>query len=147
VILKSGLRGRRPAFEPVRVAAKRIVPFWVIAVIIGSFLPGSLKGLVGTMPFVPNHAIEWQHRLAHFVTFGATAVLFLLTKEKRRDEVALAGAAFLLGCVIEFAQFAAGFSIVFEWWDVRDDLIAALVGLTLFEAIRFLLVVLPGRSS
>ena len=123
----------------VRAAVRKIVPYWVVAVLVGSFLPGSLKDLIGTRPYISNHPVEWQHRLAHFLTFGLTALLFMLLAERRREEAFLAVAAFLLGCLIEFAQFAVGFALVVEWWDIRDDFLAALGAFAAFEVTRLIM--------
>ncbi len=107
--------------ERFRKVAKSVVPFWVLAVLIGSFLPGHSKQLLGTEPNGGHYHVALQHRLSHFVVFGSTALLFLLTAERQRDEAWLAAAAFFLGCFIELLQFAKGLTSVLEWWDVRDD--------------------------
>ena len=114
--------------------AKRIVPFWIAAVVIGSFLPGPVKLYLRTKPYVPHHPIAWQHRLAHLLTFGVTALLLMLDAERKSDEARGAGAAFLLGCAIEVGQLAVGYAPVFEWWDVRDDFLAALAVFLAFQA-------------
>jgi hypothetical protein len=130
----------------VRGAAKKIIPYWVVAVLLGSFFPGSWKYFLGTRPYVPNHPVEWQHRVAHFATFGMTTLLFMLPAEKRRKEALFAGAAFLLGCVIEFGQFVLRFSLIFEWWDIRDDFFATVAAFALFEATRLIIALVRGRS-
>jgi hypothetical protein len=122
----------------VRAAARKIAPFWVSMVVIGSFLPGSMKLALGTKPYEHHHPVELQHRILHFVTFGATTLLFELTAGKRNQEILFGCAAFLLGCVIEATQFGTGLAEVFEWWDVRDDLIATVAALIIYEAARWL---------
>jgi hypothetical protein len=121
-----------------QIAAKWLAPFWVVAVVVGSFVPGSIKLLLGTKPYQHNHPVELQHRLAHFGTFGVTTLLFLLTAERPRNEKTLAGVAFLMGCIIEAAQFATGLSVVLEWWDVRDDFLAAVAVLVAFKTVRLM---------
>jgi hypothetical protein len=107
----------------VRGIARRITPIWVAGVVIGSFLPGAWKKTLGTGPYILNEPIAPQHRLAHVVTFGITALGFLLLADRPRDQVHAAGGAFVLGCAIEIFQFMFGFATVFEWWDLRDDAI------------------------
>jgi hypothetical protein len=128
--------GRKGGFVTARVrsAAKSIVPFWIAALLTGSFLPGSTKLFIGTKPYEHNHPIELQHRLVHFGAFGMTTLLFLLKAETRRHDLMLTGAAFLLGFLIEAGQFAIGLSAVLEWWDIRDDFFAAVTVLIAFHA-------------
>ena len=61
-------------------------------------------------------------------------MLFLLTARKSPHEIVWAVAAFLLGCAIEVMQYLTGFSVVLEWWDVRDDFIATLSVFLVFGA-------------
>ncbi len=124
--------------DSVRAVAQKLRPFWVAAVITGSFLPGSAKSLFGTRPYIPQHPVDPQHRLVHFVTFGLTALLFMLTAERQAEEAALAGKAFLLGCVMELGQFAIGFALVFEWWDLRDDFLGAAGMFVMVKALRII---------
>lgn len=139
--------GNKVTRDSVRTMARKALPFWVAAVVTGSFLPGSVKALLGTGPFIPNHPLEWQHRLAHFGTFGLTALLFMLTAAKPREEAARAGAAFLLGCAIELAQYAAGLSPVLEWWDVRDDFLSVAGMFIMFNAARLIIVFRPKPAA
>ncbi len=131
-------RGRATQ-DKLRSAAKKIIPLWVAAVLVGSFLPGYLKVWFGTHPYVPNHPVEFEHRLVHFVTFGITSLLFMFTAEKRIYEAPLAGAAFLLGCLIELGQYLTRLAVVFEWWDVRDDLFACFGAFLAFQAATYCL--------
>jgi len=74
-----------------RSVLRRVAPFWVCGVVIGSFLPGSWKRELGTQPYTPLHAVSFQHRAVHFATFGLTALLFLALAEGRRKHGAKSG--------------------------------------------------------
>ena len=117
------VQNREPAasvsrFRPI---LRRIAPFWVCGLVIGSFLPGSWKRELGTQPYTPFHAVSFQHRVVHVATFGLTALLFLALAEGRRGQVKAVAGAVLLGLAIEAGQHAVGLSAVLEWWDLRDD--------------------------
>jgi hypothetical protein len=100
---------------------RRIVPYWVTAVVIGSFLPGPWKLALGTRTSMIAHPVDLRHRIVHLVTFGVTAVLFMLLRDRVRDRARAALAALLLGCAIEVLQFVTGLASEVEWWDLRDD--------------------------
>jgi hypothetical protein len=84
---------------------------WVICLIAGSLMPSNFKDAVGTHSF---------HRTFHFVSFGSTALLFLLLSNNRRQEYIAACGVFALGVTLEILQHVI-FVDIFEWWDVRDD--------------------------
>jgi hypothetical protein len=54
---------------------------------------------------------------------GAIALTLLLLARSRRTEIAVSALILLLCVWIECTQFLLGYSTVFEWWDVRDDLL------------------------
>jgi heme A synthase len=120
-----GIAGRGvPAYKrwiPRPVLRKAAVVL-VAGAVVGSFLPGEMKRLLGTDP--EHHGL--MHRIYHFVTFGSTALAYLLLAERVREELRAAVLVFGLACLIEGTQRAIGFSQVFEWWDVRDDFLAVL---------------------
>lgn len=121
-----------------RPMLRRIAPFWVMGVVIGSFLPGSWKRDLGTHPYTPLHAVSFQHRAVHFVTFGLTALLFLALAQGRRGRAKAVAGAILLGLAIEAGQYAVGLSAVLEWWDIRDDLFAIAGAAVVFGVWRWL---------
>ena len=90
--------------------------------IIGSLAPNSVKDAIGT------HS---HHRPYHVIVFGATAILFLLISQTRRQEwIAVAG-ALGIGVAVEILQcLSDGY---FEWWDLRDDALGILVAFFLFR--------------
>ena len=102
---------------------------WVVTLIIGSLSPDDVKDSIGTHSY---------HRLFHFVSFGATAVLFLLISRTRRQEYIAAGGVFALGLTLEALQHFI-FGSDFEWWDVRDDFIGILIALAVFRLVDRLL--------
>jgi hypothetical protein len=104
----------------------RVLSIVLIAcTILGSFLPGEWKLLLGTEPFDPNTGIVGSmHRLFHFATFGTTALSLLLLGRNLLEEVNAVAFTAALGLGIEVTQHLIGFSLVLEWWDVRDDFFA-----------------------
>lgn len=127
-----------------RRIARVISRAWILGVIVLSFIPGSEKLRLGTDPYVPHHAVGWQHRWGHFFAFGITAVLLLLGSVWRGAEKRAATAAILLGVMIETIQYLTGLAATFEWWDVRDDSVGVLVGVVLTS---FLVRYLGTRAS
>jgi hypothetical protein len=97
-----------------------------MATLIGSFLPGPAKTRLGTHPYEPkeNH-VQLGHRFYHLAAFGCIALVYLLRADGIREEMKVVLYVLTLGLSIESAQYFGGLSEVFEWWDVRDDLIAA----------------------
>lgn len=106
----------------------RIAPWWVLLVIIGSFLPATSKEAIGTMN-TPEAANEGRavgrHRIAHFLTFGSTALLLVLVSETAAQEIWAGFGVAALGFILECSQFALIGLTEVEWWDVRDDALAA----------------------
>ncbi len=95
---------------------------WTLCLIIGSLSPDSVKETIGTHSY---------HRPFHFLAFGATALLFLLISNTRRQEwISLAG-VFALGLTLETVQcLIDGY---FEWWDLRDDALGIFFAFALFR--------------
>jgi hypothetical protein len=118
---------------------KVITPLWVAGVVVGSFLPGEAKRQLGTRPYVLHHPVAIEHRIVHILTFGVTALLFLLMADRSKDQARAAGTALLLGFGIELMQFAFRFAPVFEWWDLRDDGIGIVSAFAIFQAARWAL--------
>jgi hypothetical protein len=135
--MKTSADGALRIQQTVTTVVRRITPFWVALVILGSFLPTGQKQKLGIQPFVLHQPVPVQHRLAHVATFGITAMLFLLPADRLKGQVRAVAAASLLGCGIEVAQFALEFAPVFEWWDVRDDVAGALGALVIMRGLRW----------
>lgn len=108
-------------YVPQRLLRVIAVP-WTLCLIIGSLSPDYIKESIGT------HS---HHRPYHFLSFGATALLYLLISNTRRQEwISLAG-AFTLGLGLETMQsLSDGY---FEWWDLRDDALGILIAFALFR--------------
>ncbi len=102
---------------------------WVITLIIGSLSPDYVKDSIGTHSY---------HRLFHLASFGATAFLFLLILNTRRQEYIAAAGVFALGVTLETLQHLI-FGSEFEWWDVRDDFLGILIALVTFRVLDRLL--------
>jgi VanZ family protein len=93
---------------------------WVICLIVASLQPYRPEATKGHHSF--------PHQIEHVVVFGATGLLFLgLARTRREDWIAVAGVV-VLGLFIEATQLLLYQTPEgFEWWDVRDDTIAALL--------------------
>lgn len=113
----------------------RIAPWWILLVLIGSFLPAHRKEELGTLNSARTYGgggqASWNHRLAHFLVFGSTTLLFLLLAETRAQQIRAAAAVALFGLAIECAQFQFLGLDRIEWWDIRDDALAAVIMLLL----------------
>jgi hypothetical protein len=118
----------------------RLVPIWVLCVVVGSLLPGRTKLAIGTTTLdrmrTRTETSGPIHRSVHLGVFGATALLFLLVAPDRRREAVAALAALALGALIEVTQHLL-FGSVMEWWDVRDDSVGVLVAFALMHGTRF----------
>lgn len=118
---------------------KQVIPFWLLVLIIGSFLPGHAKEAIGTpdrtaahsLP-ITNHVALTPHRLYHLLSFGATALLLMLVARTKTGEFGGAFATIVLGVVIEVGQYLSN-DFVLEWWDIRDDTIAVIAALLLIQ--------------
>jgi hypothetical protein len=119
-----------------RTLLVRIAPWWVLLVIIGSFLPATSKEAIGTLN-TPEAATAGRavarHRIAHFLTFGSTALLLVLISETAAQEIWAGFAVAALGFILECSQFALIGLTEMEWWDVRDDALAAVAVLLIAQ--------------
>lgn len=107
----------------------RLAPWWVLFVIIGSFLPGTSKNAIGTTnpPEVAAQGrVAPKHRLAHILTFGSTALLLVIISETAAQQLWAGLGVAALGFFLECSQYAFLGLESIEWWDVRDDTIAAI---------------------
>jgi len=109
----------------------RIALLWTAAIVIGSFLPIGVKEAIGTetrssLPAV-QHRAAVRHRAGHLVAFGIAALLFATASTKNSHRLCYFLLMAALGSTIEYSQHVI-FGSVFEWWDIRDDTLAAVVG-------------------
>lgn len=114
----------------------RIAPWWIACLILGSFLPGSVKDTLGTTNPLSEAAqgrAAAAHRLVHFVAFGSTALVLMLIAETRAQQVSAALGIAGLGLIMECAQYVLLNVRYMEWWDVRDDALAACGALLLVQ--------------
>ena len=88
-----------------------------------------LLGLPGLFRLTP-------HRLAHFTAFGFLSVCMCLTFERSYQRILMLGSVIALGVLVESIEFF-GSTNPFEFWDVRDDLVAACAGYALVETYYF----------
>jgi hypothetical protein len=107
-----------------------IAPFWVLALILGSLLPGPAKHVLGISTrysLARGGQIRWQHHLAHFLSFGSTTgLLLLIARTRSQDGIVLLG-MLILGLSLEYTQHVLYETEGMEWWDVRDDSYADVV--------------------
>ncbi len=100
---------------------RRLLPFWIAALIVGSFLPGEAKRALGTQSGLSAYGRPTlPHRAWHVASFGSTALLASLAVRSPGRRVAAFGAIFGLGVCIELLQPLL-FRTDLEWWDVRDN--------------------------
>jgi hypothetical protein len=104
--------------------AQWIVRLWIIAIVVGSLLPGPSKERLGASTHKPVQNAEYvkiKHRVIHAFAFGTSCFLVSLLACNRREEFQAAGETMAVGFLVELAQdmvYAHG--RVLEWWDVRD---------------------------
>jgi hypothetical protein len=124
---------------PLQRTLRKIAPVWVLCLVIGSMLPGETKLRLHTTGKQQMHhqtkEVTRGHHLYHYGSFGLTAVLFLAIAESRREEWRAIARVILIGLGIEITQHLVYLS-VFEWWDVRDDGVAALAVFALWHLRR-----------
>jgi hypothetical protein len=110
-----------------RAFYRRVAPLWLLVVVVGSFLPTGVKREMGTpVPFWQaqlNHVPVW-HRTVHFIAFGGAAALLVLAARRWSSRTAAWLGVLALGLAIELAQNWLD-QLGMEWWDVRDDSLAA----------------------
>jgi hypothetical protein len=109
----------------------RIAQLWTVAVVIGSFLPIEVKEAIGTetrssIPAV-RHRAAIRHRAGHMIAFGIASCLFAVASTKKTHCLCYFLLIAALGSMIEYMQHSI-FGSVFEWWDIRDDVLAAAAG-------------------
>lgn len=127
--------------------ARWITRLWIVAVIVGSLLPGDLKEKIGTNPPKGVEPVGYEgtrHRVIHVCVFGSSYFLLSLLAWNRREELQAAGEVLALGCLIELLQdlvYAHG--KVFEWWDLRDDAIGIAVAFFTLQLIHRM----PSRAQ
>jgi|HubBroStandDraft_1064217.scaffolds.fasta_scaffold171582_1 hypothetical protein len=117
--------------------ARRFARFWILTVIVGSLLPGSLKVALHatenkrTHPSSTvdtKHRVDTNHRFVHIFAFGSSFLVLSVLATRRREELEVAAEILVIGCFVELAQYYFySHRQVFEWWDVRDDAIGIAV--------------------
>jgi len=109
----------------------RLAVLWTAAIVIGSSLPIEMKEAIGTetrssLPAV-QHRAAIRHRVGHLIAFGIAALLFAAASTRNSHRVYYFLLVAALGSTIEYSQHLI-FGSAFEWWDIRDDTLAAVVG-------------------
>jgi VanZ family protein len=97
---------------------------WVIALVVLSLQPGRIETARGR---------SFRHQILHVSVFGATGLLFLALARNRREELNAVAAVVALATAIEVSQFLIYRLPAFEWWDVREDSIGAVVALVVHQ--------------
>lgn len=109
----------------------RFSVLWIVLITVGSFLPTRAKVALGTTTdfnsAVIQHRVKPEHRLAHFGAFGIAALSLAVIAETLSQRVGALAGVLALALVIELLQKALHGGPV-EYWDVRDDTLAALAG-------------------
>lgn len=114
-----------------RTVIRWVAIVWISGITAGSLMPTDLKIAIGSTTSEPVRSprAEFEHRLFHYVSFGVAALLLLLLASNHRQELIAAFAVAALGVTIELIQHFIMLYPLFEWDDVRDDMIAIVVAL------------------
>ena len=107
-----------------RTVHKRVALAWVVLVIVLSLQPARMRQTYG-------HTIE--HAVMHVVLFGLTGVILLALARNRREQFNAVAGVVCLGIGIEISQYLIYTLPGFEWWDVRDDVIGAVIALVIHQ--------------
>jgi NAD dependent epimerase/dehydratase family len=95
----------------------RIAPFWILLIVVGSFLPGAVKHAIGTSGRTLGHQCSPRLIRVRRADPGP---------DRRFPAQTLGGAPRRRGLafLVESLQHSL-YPIPMEWWDVRDDTLAA----------------------
>ncbi len=109
----------------------RIARLWTAGIVIVSFLPSEAKEAIGTetrssLPAAQHRAVV-MHTSSHLIAFGIASLLFTVASTKRIQRHYYLFVIAALGLIIEYLEHAI-YRSPFEWWDVRNDWIAAAIG-------------------
>ncbi len=115
----------------------RIAPFWILLVAVGSLMPEAAKRALGT-----NASVLW-HQCYHFASFGSAALILSLIAPTAPKRVAAFLSVVALGLLLESLQHAIWHNPM-EWWDVRDDALAAAAAWALANSAAVRRVLLQG---
>jgi hypothetical protein len=122
-------------FKKKRLICAALVLALLIA--IGSVGPFDLRSLLrmnSTTDFGINGLFHLTlHRVVHFAGFGLLSVLLYVAAENFPQRLRCLAAVAAFAILIEQAESVMS-NNPFETWDVRDDVLAALVGLLTVEA-------------
>ncbi len=127
-----------------RALLRKIAPFWIVAVIVGSFMPYTFKREMGTTLVLTaasgsaGEQVTLWHREVHFLLFASTTAILVLIGRSSLVRAAALLAALSLAFSIEFTQSLVDHYGI-EWWDVRDDFTGA--------ALMFLVLLSPGLRA
>lgn len=109
----------------------RFSVLWIVLITVGSFLPTRAKVALGTTTdsrnAVTQHRVKAEHRLAHFGAFGIAALSLAVVAETLPQRVGALTGVLALALAIELLQKAMNGGPI-EYWDVRDDTLAAIAG-------------------
>lgn len=122
----------------------RFAILWIVLITIGSFLPPEAKVALGTTTSSRNsaiqHRVKAEHMFAHFGAFGIAALSLAVLAETVAQRAAALAGVLALALAIELLQKAMNGGPI-EYWDVRDDALASIVGSALgaWQTVRTIL--------
>ena len=133
---------------PGRSLLMHLARLWTVAIVVGSFLPVKVKEVIGTetqssIP-VMKHRAAIRHKVGHLIAFGIAAFLFTAASTRKAHRLYYFLFVVALGSTIECMQHAI-FGSALEWWDIRDDTLAAAVGCLL--GLFFALSLSPDKKT
>jgi hypothetical protein len=115
-----------------RGTLRRVASLWIILLMAISLQP--------FRPWKTNDSPSPLHRVAHVTTFGVAGLMLLALSRNRPEERRVCLGVVVLAVFIETAQHLI-YKVLFEWWDVREDMIGLLIAVMLirFTPVRSLL--------
>ena len=100
---------------------QQILPFWMLTLTVGSFLPDQIKQTLQVQsPVMDPGKPPWRHCVWHMLAFGTSALLVSLVNRNTKLRFVFCSSVLLLGVGIEYTQSMVSASDL-EWWDIRDD--------------------------
>jgi hypothetical protein len=106
---------------------RRVAAVWIVVMVAISLQP--------FRPWPSGQAPSVLHRVAHIGNFGAIGLMLLALSDGRKQKWQAALFIVCLAFAIETSQHFL-YRGVFEWWDIRDDVIGLLIALLLGRVTR-----------
>jgi TRAP-type uncharacterized transport system fused permease subunit len=107
-----------------RTLHKRFAVVWILFVIVLSLQPARVADTLGR---------NLHHQILHVALFGVTALVLLPLSRSRREQFNAIASVVCLATAIEISQYLIYHLPWFEWWDIREDAIGAVIALLIHQ--------------